>query len=121
MPIFVVQDHHARTHHYDFRLEHQGVLKSWAVPKGVPTQKGEKRLALETEDHPMPHADFESVIEEGVYGANSVGIWDKGSFDTEEWSERTIVVNLHGKQIQGRYCLLRFSRAGPRHWLIFLL
>ena len=121
MLIFVIQDHHARSHHYDFRLEHKGVLKSWAVPKGVPTQTGQKNLAIETEDHPMEHAEVEGVMGKGRYGAGSVEIWDKGTYESEKWTDKAIVVNLGGSRVQGRYCLIRFPKAGPRHWLLYRL
>ena len=119
--IFIVQEHHARTFHYDFRLEKAGILKSWAVPKGIPLQKGTKHLALEVENHPLDYADFEGVIEEGQYGAGTVKIWDKGIYDVEEWTPDRLVFHLNGSHLKGRYCLVRFKQGGERSWLLFRL
>jgi len=119
--IFVVQEHHARTFHHDFRLEKCGVLKSWAVPKGFPPNKGVKHLALETEDHPLEYADYEGIIEEGHYGAGIVKICDKGTHEVEEWTQDKVVFRLNGSRLKGRYCLLKFKRGGERGWLLFKL
>jgi len=116
--IYVIQKHHASHLHYDLRLEKDGVLKSWAVPKEPPTVKGIKRLAVQTEDHPIEYADFEGVIPEGQYGAGTVEIWDKGTFDEEKWDEDKIVIHLHGKKLSGRYCLIRFKKQ-KNGWLFF--
>jgi len=117
-PIFVVQKHQARTLHYDFRLEKDGELKSWAVPKGMPTEKGVKRLAVEVEDHDLEFANFEGSIPEGEYGAGTVEIWDQGTCEAEEWLPDRIVFRLDGVRLKGRYCLVRFKRAGEREWLL---
>lgn len=119
--VFIVQEHRARTLHYDFRLEKAGILKSWAVPKGIPLQKGTKHLALEVEDHPLDYADYEGVIEEGQYGAGTVRIWDKGTYEVKEWTQDRIVFHLNGSRLEGRYCLLKFKRGGERGWLLFRL
>jgi len=119
MPLFVVQEHHARTLHYDFRLEKDGVLKSWAVPKEPPAVKGIKRLAVRTEDHAIEYGSFEGTIPEGEYGAGEVKIWDTGSFDEEQWLADRVVVNMHGTKLQGKYCLVRFKKAGEGNWLLF--
>lgn len=119
MPIFVVQKHDARTLHYDFRLEKDGVLKSWAVPKEPPNAKGIKRLAVATEDHAIEYAGFEGTIPEGEYGAGTVAIWDSGDYDEEEWLRDRIVFTLQGKKLQGRYCMVRFKKAGENNWLFF--
>lgn len=115
---FVVQKHKARQLHYDFRLEKAGVLKSWAVPKGMPEQEGEKRLAIQVEDHLLEFADFEGAIPEGEYGAGTIEIWDRGSYEAAQWSDQAIVVELHGQRLRGRFNLVRFPRGGANAWLI---
>lgn len=116
---FVVHDHHASTHHYDLRLERDGVLKSWAVPKGVPAAPGQKHLAVAVEDHPLEYRTFEGTIPEGSYGAGTVAIWDSGTYDTLRWEPDRIEIVFHGKQLNGHYLLVRFRRAGEKDWLIF--
>jgi len=106
-PRFVVQEHHARRLHWDFRLERDGVLVSWAVPKGVPPDPKKNHLAVHVEDHPVSYIDFAGDIPAGNYGAGSVSIWDSGTYDTEKWSDREVMVVLHGKRVQGRYVLFR--------------
>ena len=104
---FVVQEHHARRLHWDFRLERDGVLVSWAVPKGVPADPKKNHLAVHVEDHPLGYIDFAGDIPAGNYGAGHVSIWDEGTYDTEKWSDREVMVILHGKRVQGRYVLFR--------------
>lgn len=116
--IFVVQEHHSRRLHFDFRLEKDGVLKSWAVPKGIPESPDQKRLAVQVEDHPIDYAGFEGTIPEGQYGAGSVKIWDKGSYEVKVWEENMIEVTLDGKRLNGRYILVRLKRAGDKNWLL---
>lgn len=116
---FVVQRHQAKTLHYDLRLERDGVFKSWAVPKGLPEEVGVKRLAIQVKDHSLEFGDFEGTIPSGEYGAGSVEIWDRGSYATVEWSGDKIVVEFHGRRINGLYDLVRFSRGGENAWLIF--
>lgn len=116
--IFVMQKHGASTLHYDLRLEYQGVLKSWAIPKTPPEERGVKRLAIETEDHPIEYAGFEGVIPEGEYGAGTVKIWDRGTYEAEKWESKEIIVNLSGKKLKGRYCLIKF-RPKENNWLFF--
>jgi DNA ligase D-like protein (predicted 3'-phosphoesterase) len=114
--IFVVQRHQARRLHYDFRLEMDGVLKSWAVPKEPPLQPGVRRLAVEVEDHPLEYANFEGVIPEGMYGAGMVEIWDKGLYQLKHRSEDKIEFTLNGEKMKGDYVLIRFK--GRQNWLL---
>jgi bifunctional non-homologous end joining protein LigD len=116
---YVVQEHHARRLHYDLRLEKDGVLKSWAVPKGMPESMGEKRLAIEVEDHPLEYGSFEGRIPEGGYGAGTVSIWDRGRYETIAWGGETIEVLIRGERLKGRYVLTRFKKAGEKGWLLF--
>lgn len=120
-PIFVVQEHDASHLHYDLRLEINGVLRSFAVPKTPPTQPGVKRLAIQTEDHPLSYADFEGVIPEGEYGAGTVRIWDRGGLMIEELKEgEKILFELSGKRLQGKYALIKTRyRGGKNSWLLF--
>ena len=99
--IFVIQEHHARRLHYDLRLESGGVLKSWAVPKGIPQTSGERRLAVQTEDHPYDYANFEGIIPKGHYGAGTVKIWDKGTFEPKLWEDDKIEFTLNGQNAEG--------------------
>ncbi|MEM1515607.1 MAG: DNA polymerase ligase N-terminal domain-containing protein [Candidatus Bathyarchaeia archaeon] len=116
--IYIIQKHAASHLHYDFRLEKDGVLKSWALPKEPPTTRGVKRLAIQTEDHPIDYANFEGTIPEGEYGAGTVEIWDKGTFNIEEWSDKKIIVHIYGEKLKGRYCLIRFKKQ-ENSWLFF--
>lgn len=116
--VFVVQEHHAGRLHYDLRLEKEGVLKSWAVPKGIPEKVGDKRLAVQTEDHPLEYANFEGTIPEGQYGAGTVKIWDKGTFDVKLWKEGMVEFTLKGDRLHGKYVLTKFKKAGDNDWLL---
>jgi bifunctional non-homologous end joining protein LigD len=116
--IYVVQRHQARTLHWDLRLEKDGVLVSWAVPKEPPTTKGVRRLAVQVEDHAVDYASFHGTIREGEYGAGTVEIWDHGTYQTERWSEKEIVVHIKGQRLNGRYCLVRFAKV-ENGWLLF--
>ncbi len=116
---FVIQKHQARTLHYDFRLEREGVFKSWVVPKGVPEEIGARRLALVTEDHSLEFGGFEGEIPEGEYGAGTVEIWDTGTYTANSWTESEIDIQLAGDRISGHYQLVRFERSGLRSWLLF--
>ena len=113
--VFVVQEHHASALHWDFRLERDGVLVSWAVPKGLPMDPGVNRLAVPTEDHPMEYAAFEGEIAEGEYGGGRVRVWDHGTYETEKWTDREVKVVLHGTRVSGRYVLFR---TGERGWMM---
>jgi DNA ligase D-like protein (predicted ligase)/DNA ligase D-like protein (predicted 3'-phosphoesterase) len=114
---FVVQEHHARKLHYDLRLEREGVLKSWAVPKGVPEKNGEKRLAVETEDHPLEYQSFKGEIPKGQYGAGTVNIWDKGTYEAKIWQDDRKEFSLNGERLRGKYLLTRFKKAGEKYWI----
>ena len=119
MSRFVVQEHNASHLHWDFRLERDGVLKSWAVPKGIPTEAQERRLAVETEDHPLEYGGFEGIIPKGQYGAGSVEIWDKGFYVPVNWMDEKIEIVIAGERVKGLYELVRFEKAGEKEWLIF--
>ena len=115
---FVVHRHEAKHLHFDLRLEHKGVLKSWAVPKGLPESSGVKRLAVEVEDHEIDYAAFEGTIPEGSYGAGKVEIWDAGTFIDEEWDKDKITVRFNGRRLSGRYSIIRFME---KSWLVIKL
>jgi len=115
--IYVIQKHDASHLHYDLRLEMDGVLKSWAVPKEPPTVKGVKRLAVQVEDHPVEYANFEGEIPEGEYGAGTVEIWDKGFYVLRERTEDKLVFEIQGEKLRGLYCLIRFK--DKKNWLFF--
>ncbi len=117
MPLFVVHEHWASHHHFDLRLEEQGVLKSWAVPKSPPLRAGIKRLAVQVENHAKSYARFEGEIPEGHYGAGKVKIWDKGTFKGLERSTAKWHVVLKGKKLKGEYILVLFRK--PKSWLFF--
>ncbi|HET6642683.1 MAG TPA: DNA ligase D [Gaiellaceae bacterium] len=119
-PIFVVQRHDARRLHYDFRLERDGALASWAVPKGIPLDPGQQRLAVHVEDHPLEYAKFEGEIPKGQYGAGSVEIWDNGTYELlEEKKNGGLTVRLHGKRLDGTWALVPAKLDGdPKNWLI---
>ena len=130
-PIFVIQQHDARSMHFDFRLDVDGILASWAVPKGPSTDPREKRLAVRTEDHPMEYADFEGEIPEGEYGAGTVIVWDTGDYEnmsqkdgkkipmSEALREGHAKVNLFGKKLKGGYALIHTKMRGDdKNWLL---
>jgi len=123
MPRFVIHKHHARQLHWDLRLEMDGALKSWAVPKGPPLEMGVKRLAVEVDDHDLEYIDFEGNIEEG-YGKGTVEIWDSGTYDVESIKPEKMVFAIKGSKLKGRYVLLqaRWSKdqsKGKKQWLFF--
>jgi DNA ligase D-like protein (predicted 3'-phosphoesterase) len=112
---FVVQEHRATRLHWDFRLELDGVLKSWAVPKGPPEEPGLRRLAVEVEDHPVDYITFEGTIPQGGYGAGAVKIWDKGTFKLKRRTKDLYEFWLKGKRLNGKYALVRFKE---KNWLL---
>ncbi len=112
---FVIQQHHARRLHWDLRLERDGVLVSWAVPRGLPLEPGENRLAVHTEDHPLEYATFDGSIPRGEYGGGEVAIYDRGSYRTEKWTGDKVTVEFHGNRIRGRYALFATD---DKNWLI---
>ena len=118
MPIFVVHEHHAKRLHFDLRLEIDGVLKSWAVPKGPSLNPREKRLAVLVEDRPLNYAPFEGEIPEGMYGAGIVKIWDKGYYEPKLWKKDTIEFSIKGYKLDGKYMLIKFKKAGEKQWLL---
>ncbi|MGQ9565275.1 MAG: DNA polymerase ligase N-terminal domain-containing protein [Candidatus Bathyarchaeales archaeon] len=115
--IYVIQRHQATHLHWDLRLEMDGVLKSWAVPKEPPVEKGVKRLAVMVEDHPLDYATFEGAIPEGEYGAGTVEIWDKGTYVMIDRKPNKIIFEIKGERLKGTYCLLRFKE--DKNWLFF--
>ena len=118
---FVVQKHRASRLHYDFRLEHDGVMLSWAVPKGPSVDPANKRFAMQTEDHPIEYNQFEGVIPEGEYGGGTVMIWDRGTWEPEvedvdaSLAKGDLKFRLHGKKLRGSWVLVRMR---PRQWLL---
>jgi bifunctional non-homologous end joining protein LigD len=123
-PRFVIQKHAATRLHYDFRLEMDGTLKSWAVPRGIPLKKGEKRLAVHVEDHPVAYADFEGTIPKGQYGGGTVMIWDYGTYElSERYPNKTLESGqlhfvLHGKKLEGEWGLVRLKSSDKDEWLL---
>lgn len=124
-PIFVVQQHHATRLHWDFRLEEEGVLKSWAVTREPTVNPADKHLAIETEDHPLEYGRFHGRIPSGQYGAGIVKIWDRGIFEAkrsmaEMLRDGLVEVTLRGRKLKGRYVLVRIRGEGPKaQWLFF--
>ncbi|MGH3231584.1 MAG: DNA polymerase ligase N-terminal domain-containing protein, partial [Streptosporangiaceae bacterium] len=116
--IFVVQEHHARRLHWDFRLERGGVLVSWALPKGVPDDPAQNHLAVHTEDHPLEYATFHGQIPRGEYGGGAVTIWDHGTYEAAKWTDREVKVNLHGERLHGGYVLFATGGKDDKNWMI---
>ncbi|MER5453859.1 DNA polymerase ligase N-terminal domain-containing protein [Micromonospora sp. NPDC002389] len=115
---FVIQQHHARSLHWDLRLEHDGVLASWAVPRGLPREPGRNHLAVHTEDHPMEYLDFAGEIPAGEYGGGRMIIHDRGTYRCEKWQEREVVVRLRGRRTTGRYVLFAAGGRDGRDWMV---
>jgi len=124
---FVIQEHHASRLHYDFRLEHDGVLVSWALPKGPPTDPRRNHLAVQTEDHPLEYASFEGTIPKGEYGGGTVRIWDAGDCEITKWEEgHEVIATLHGSAQGGlggtrTFALIHTGKSDPKQWLIHLM
>jgi bifunctional non-homologous end joining protein LigD len=116
-PRFVVQEHSARRLHWDLRLEHDGVLASWAIPNGIPVDPEENRKAVHTEDHPLEYLDFEGEIPAGEYGAGTMTIWDRGTYEPEKWEEGKVVLRFAGERLRGRYALFRAGK-NEKDWMI---
>jgi bifunctional non-homologous end joining protein LigD len=118
-PRFVIQEHHATRLHWDLRLERDGALASWAIPKGLPEAPRENHFAAATEDHPLEYLDFEGEIPRGEYGAGRVSIWDRGTYECLKWEPRKIEVALHGERVHARYALFAIGRdQAPGDWMI---
>jgi len=115
--IYVVQKHAATHLHYDLRLEMDGTLKSWAIPKEPPIEPGVKRLAVQVEDHPLSYATFQGTIPKGEYGAGTVEIWDKGTFKLMDRKEDKLIVEINGEKLRGSYVFVRLK--GKQNWLFF--
>jgi bifunctional non-homologous end joining protein LigD len=116
---FVVHEHHARNLHWDLRLERDGVLASWAVPKGIPMDPKRNHLAVHVEDHPLEYIDFAGKIPEGEYGAGEVKIWDTGTYDVEKWRDDEVIVTFHGERLNGRYALFQTGKGRQgKNWMI---
>ena len=116
-PRFVVQEHSARRLHWDLRLEHEGVAASWAIPNGVPIDPDENRKAVHTEDHPLEYLEFEGEIPPGEYGAGTMRIWDRGTYELEKWEAGKVVLRFEGERVQGRYALFRAGKE-EKDWMI---
>jgi bifunctional non-homologous end joining protein LigD len=116
---FVIQEHHATRLHWDLRLEHDGVLVSFAIPNGLPEAPKDNRLAVHTEDHPLEYLEFEGEIPKGQYGAGTMRVWDRGTYDVLKWEARKLEVLLHGERVQGRYALFPIDKdEDPKNWMI---
>jgi bifunctional non-homologous end joining protein LigD len=119
LPRFVIHEHHARRLHWDLRLERDGVLASWAVPKGLPLAPKDNRFAAATEDHPLAYLDFEGEIPRGQYGAGEIKIWDRGTYECLKWEPRKVEVRLHGERLHARYALFGIDKENPpKDWMI---
>jgi bifunctional non-homologous end joining protein LigD len=115
-PRFVVQEHSARRLHWDLRLEHDGVAVSWAIPNGIPLDPSENRKAVHTEDHPLEYLEFEGEIPAGEYGAGTMRIWDRGTYECHKWEEKKVIISFAGERLSGRYAL--FRAGGQKDWMI---
>jgi bifunctional non-homologous end joining protein LigD len=116
-PRFVIQEHSATRLHWDLRLERDGVLASWALPRGLPLDPRRNNMAVHTEDHPLEYLDFHGEIPKGNYGAGTMGIWDTGTYETHEWEQGKLVVTLHGNRVDNKFALFRAGKE-EKNWLI---
>ncbi len=114
-PRFVIQEHHARRLHWDLRLEHDGTLVSFALPKGVPQDPKQNRLAVHTEDHPLEYLDFQGDIPKGEYGAGKMRIWDRGTYDAEKFRDDEVIATFAGDRMKGKYALFQTN---GKNWMI---
>ena len=121
--VYVIQRHKASHLHYDLRLEEEGVLRSWAIPKSPPEEVGIRRLAVQTEDHPLGYEDFEGIIPEGEYGAGKVETWDRGDYLPLEANPAKRVIEIKGKKLKGKHALIKLKPKNPddKNWLFFKL
>ncbi len=121
--VYVIQRHKSSRLHYDLRLEEEGVLKSWAIPKSPPEEEGVRRLAVQTEDHPLGYEDFEGIIPEGEYGAGKVETWDRGDYLPVETDPTKRVIEIKGKKLKGKYALIKLKpkNQDDKNWLFFKL
>ena len=115
---YVVHEHHAHTHHFEFRLERAGVLKGWSLAKDFPDQPGERRLAIALEDRPLCWASYEGIVPPGQGSAGTVSIWDRGRCRVHQWSPRKISFSLSGELLGGPFVLVPYASSGPTHWLL---
>jgi bifunctional non-homologous end joining protein LigD len=116
MPRFVIQEHYARSHHFDLRLEREGVLVSWAVPKGMPTDTTKNRLAMRVDDHERSHLDLvDETPVDGVPGTVAKTIWDSGTYEVEQFDAEMVIVVFHGERLEGKYAIFR---TGGKNWLV---
>src|SRR5690242_8504664 len=120
LPRFVIQEHSATRLHWDLRLEHDGALASWAIPNGLPWAPKDNRIAVHTEDHPLEYLEFHGEIPKGNYGAGTMTIWDRGTYELLKWEPRKVEVHLHGERISGRYALFAIGAGGDevKDWMI---
>jgi bifunctional non-homologous end joining protein LigD len=114
---FVVQEHSATRLHWDLRLEHDGVAASWAIPNGIPETPDDLRLAVRTEDHPLEYLSFEGEIPKGEYGAGTMKVWDQGTYECHEWTDKKVTATFHGERLTGRYHMFHTGR-DEKDWLI---
>ena len=114
----VLHEHYASHHHFDLRLERYGVLKSWALPRGMPEKTTDKRLAVQVDNHPLSYINFKGITPKGQYGAGKTLIADNGTYQALKWTQNEISFTLHGKKYKGRYALIYLPKLGKSDWII---